>query len=397
MKRITIISILGLAAFFTNAQNRSLRKSSTTILPTFGNAPETGMQLGFDLIHFRDFAGGDTTSRMSKLFFWGFYTEKKQYSAYGIWQIYTPQEKYNFNGSFQTGYWVDRFYNIGNKSDAQVLEWNAKELNKLNYANYSYIFTNVYGIFDKKIAPHLFGGLVLDYDKASKNKFLADSVSDLTGKVDLTRNEARRIGVGVNLNYDSRDNSDNPLKGFYAQMTVVKYNGALGSDVDYHTFTLDAIKYINTFNKQTLALRLVTEYRKAETAANIPVRGLSYNGGICFLRGYYAGTFRANNLLAIETEYRLPINVIDGAGFFQFWKRIGMVVFASGVKVSDKYSSLYNGSTDVHFAVGAGLRYMLDMKQRINVSMDYAVGLDRSVGLDGGRPSGIYFDISEAF
>ncbi len=397
--KVTLFLIFLILSIFSGAQaqNRLLRQSSTAVLPTFGSAPETGIQLGFDLIHFRDFAGGDSTSRMSKLFFWGFYTSKQQYSGYGIWQVFTPHENYNFNGYFQTGYWVDRFYRIGNKSDAKVVEYRNNASNILNYANYSYVFTNIYSIFDKKIANRLFGGFVVDYDIAGKNRLLADSISDLKGAVDLNRNNARRVGMGVNLNYDSRDNADNPLKGEYLQMTTVAYKQAIGSDVNYHTLTVDAIKYINTFNSHTLALRIVSEYRRPEGNVKIPVRGLSYNGGISAFRGYYAGTFRANNLVAFETEYRMPINIQPDAGFFQFWRRIGVVAFASGVKVSDNYGSLFNHVNDFHFAVGGGLRYMLDLKQRINVAMDYAVGLDRSVGVDGSRPSGLYFDISEAF
>ena len=390
--------LIGMFLYSTmaDAQSGHFRKSSTTILPTFGNAPETGIQLGFDLIHFRDFAGGDSTSRMSKLFFWGFYTAKNQYSGYGIWQIYTPKERYNYNGSFQTGYWVDRFYRVGNVPNALVGEIKDKQLTWLNYANYSYTFTNVYGNFDRKIAPHLFGGFVVDYDQADRNQLLADSIRDLTGSINLNRNNARRVGIGLNLNYDTRDNSDNPLKGTYIQMSTLAYKSVWGSDVNYHTFTLDAIKYINTYDKQTLALRLVNEYRRPEGTDQIPVRGLSYNGGISFIRGYYAGTFRDNNLLAFETEYRLPINVVDGASFFQFWKRIGMVAFLSGVKVSNDYGQLFNRVDDFHLAGGLGLRYMLDMKQRINVSMDYSIGLDKVAGR-GTRPSGLYFDLSEAF
>ena len=84
------------------------------------------------------------------------------------------------------------------------------------------------------------------------------------------------------------------------------------------------------------------------------------------------------------------------AGFFEFWKRIGVVGFASAVKVSNKYGDLYSSFDDFHLAVGAGLRYMLNIKQRLNVSMDFAVGLDKNAG-QGSRPSGLYFDLGEAF
>jgi len=365
-------------------------------LPTFGNAPETGVQLGFDLVYFKDFAKGDSTSRMSKLFFWGFYTAKQQYSGYGIWQIYTPHEDFNFNGTFQTGYWVDRFYRIGNVPDAQVLEYRGDGSKMLNYANYSYTFTNVYGNFDRKIAPHLFGGFVLDYDVAGNNQFLADSVKVYDGPIDLRKNDARRVGVGINLNYDTRDNSDNPKSGTYVQASAVNYKKIIGSDHNYHTFVVDADEYINTYKDHTLALRMVSEYRKAEGNDWIPIRGMSYNGGISVLRGYYAGTYRDNNLLAFETEYRMPIYIDPHSSVFEFWKRLGVVAFLSGVKVAPNYGDLLSRVDNFHLAGGFGLRYMLDMKQRINVAMDYAIGFDKVAG-QGSRPSGLYFDLGEAF
>ena len=370
------------------------RKTSIQYFPSFSFQEETGLQFGLHLVTYFDISKSDTVSRRSKVENRIYYTTLSQYYTYNIWQLFTKDEGYNVSGQFQAGYWIDRLYPVGGRSDLPIIEFHGTKKDTLNYANYSYHFANFYSVFDKKIAPHHFAGLMVEYDQAAKNKFLADSVNDFNA-IQLARNNATRVGLGLNYNYDSRDNYDNPLKGTYIQVVGGLYRKAFGSSVDYHILTMDADAYINTYKDQTLALRLVTEYRQPDGSDPIPIRGLAYNGGISYVRGYYSGTYRANNLAAIETEYRLPINIKANAPFWKFWERFGMVFFLSTVKASDNFTDLLS-PTAYHFAGGLGIRYALNIKQRLNVTFDYAIGFDKSADL-GKRPTGLYFNLGEAF
>lgn len=396
MKTIFLVFLNVFSVVFATAQNAPNRKALFEVLPTFGQTPETGTQLGVNFFGLLDFAKGDTTARTSRFYLWAFYTTKNQYGANGSWQIFTQHERINSSGNAHVGLWVDRYYPVSNKANARVIEYRGGKPIEFNYANYLYSFANFSGNFDRKIAPHFFAGLSGEFDVSYDSKFQADSLSIISGKFDLKRNDARRVGIGVNLIYDTRDIIENPLKGTNISLTSMVYRKFIGSTVNYQSVVFDARQYIHTFKNQTLALRLVNEYHEANDKSDIPLRGLSYNGGVSTIRGYYQGTFRSNNLLGFETEYRLPINIVDDAEFFEFWKRIGIVGFASAVKVSRNYSNLYTGFGDFHVALGVGVRYALHIKQRINVSVDYAVGLDKIAG-QGIHPTGLYFALGEAF
>ena len=396
MKLILLIFFSVFFVGFTTAQYTPERKALFEVLPTFGQTPETGLQLGVDFFGLLDFAKGDTTARTSRFLLWAFYTTKNQYGANGSWQIFTKHERINSSGTAHIGLWQDRYYPISNKADSKVIEYFGGKPIEFNYANYVYSFANFSGNFDRKIAPHFFAGISGEFDQSYDSKFQADSIHVISGVFNLKRNDARRVGLGVNLIYDTRDIIENPLKGTNISVSSMVYRKFLGSTVNYQSVVLDARKYINTFKGQTLALRLVNEYHEANDKADIPLRGLSYNGGVSTIRGYYQGTFRSNNLVGFETEYRLPINLVDNAKFYEIWKRIGIVGFASAVKVSRNYSDLYTGFDDFHVAVGVGVRYALHVKQRINVSVDYAVGLDKIAG-QGIHPTGLYFALGEAF
>ncbi len=377
------------------AQDSTSRKTSFLIFPSLSYQPETGYQFGLHNMLFFDLDKNNLLSRRSKVDARFFYTTKGQYFTSDYWQLFTKDEKYNISGQVQAGYWIDRYYGVGTPG-REITEYNKGVASTANYFDFAYRYFDFYTLIDRKIAPHIFAGLMAEYDHSGSNRILADSLS-MDPAAELQRNDATRAGLGVNLNYDSRDNYDNPSQGAYVQLIGGAYRKAFGGSTDYHILTINAVRYIPVIKKQVLALRIVVENRESDGADPIPLRGLSYNGGISSLRGYYVGTFRDNNLLAFESEYRLPIYINDKAPIWKFWERIGVVGFFSGVRTSDQIGQLFSASPgDYHFAAGAGLRYMIDTKQRINLTMDYAVGFDRTDG-NGKRPSGLYFSLGEAF
>jgi hypothetical protein len=417
-----------------SAQNRQSRKPFFSAVPTLTTSPETGISVGFDVYYLSDLAKGDSAARMSRLFAYCFYTTKEQYALSIEWDVFTKGENYFSTGVFQKGFWVDRCYPIGNTADARILEYTGPNTaNELNYANFSYLFTSLNLVADKKIFPNTFLGLAIDYDYAFNSKFLRDSVFFTKGTPEINRNNAKRLGLGINLLYNNRDNTDNPKRGYFLNISYLQYHPSLSSSAGYHAMSLDLRHFIcfhpkrkvhittstedpndppknmenellslkednrEILRSRVLALRWVSEYRQSyDNNLPIPLRGLAYCGGLSVLRGYYAGTYRDNNLLAFETEFRLPINIEEGAKLYEFWKRLGATVFLSAVKVAPKYDQLFTNPSDFHLAAGFGLRYMLNIKKQINIQMDYAFGFDTTAG-QGTRPTGIYFGLGEAF
>ena len=373
------------------------KQNTVNILPALSYAQETGFRFGANLIIFRNLSGDDTTSRMSKFLISAFGTTKDQYFTNNAWQIFSNKEKWLSNGSIQSGYWNDRLYNSTpelSKSPSEIVG------NSIfpNYKEFNYFYANLNFTVERKIAKHTYLGLSYEFDYAANTEYTAEDSINIPLTPQLLNNNSRRSGIGLVFTRDTRDNADNPTHGSVIQVNIATYKKFFGGTVNYDIITLEMDKYVAFKNRQVLALRVVNEFRNPEAGYEIPFRGLSYNGGITSLRGYFTGTFRANNLLAFETEYRLPFfNYVDGnESLLKFWKRMGVVTFLSGVKTSDTLGSLYNSDTKWFFAGGAGVRYMLDTKQRVNICFDYAVGLTRLAG-DAGNNSGFYIGLSEAF
>ena len=377
------------------ADSKHVHNTHFEVLPAFAFQPETGFRYGANSIFYKKLSRfDDTTTRMSKLALSAFGTTKNQFYGFANWLAFTKNNNWEFSGFLQAGKWIDRYYNIGNSVNNPTTEFYDDESQTINYANFQYNYLDFYAVFNRRIASNLYAGVTFEYDKSYNNEYLADKIQT-EQNLDLSRNEAVRCGIGADINYDSRDNTDNPLRGLNVQVVAATYRKELGSTQPYHILTLDANRYINTFKDHTLALRVVSEYRQAEKGAVIPFRGLSYCGGLSSLRGYFQGTYRDNNLLAFETEYRMPVLLDPDAPLWKVWRRFGLVAFLSGVKVSDQYSKLLT-TNNFHLAGGVGFRYMIDMKQRINLTIDYAVGFDKDAGM-GQRQSGFYFGLGEAF
>ena len=103
---------------------------------------------------------------------------------------------------------------------------------------------------------------------------------------------------------------------------------------------------------------------------SLPMFGTHYD-----LRGYVVGQYRDKTKFAVQAEYRCRL-----------YKRWGMVGFGGIGGVAPSFSD-YSKEHMLH-SVGAGLRYMASVNQKVNISIDYA---------HGKNTYGWYFYIGEAF
>ena len=81
-------------------------------------------------------------------------------------------------------------------------------------------------------------------------------------------------------------------------------------------------------------------------------------------------------MLVLQTEYRFPI-----------YKRLQGVTFVSSGSVSDQYLDLF--SNHYKWSYGAGLRFVLNKKDRIRLRLDY--------GLTTNEGGAFYITVNEAF
>ena len=183
-------------------------------------------------------------------------------------------------------------------------------------------------------------------------------------------------GVGVNIEYDSRDYVTEASKGVYVSVSEKIYPKGLGNcngTMWSTTFTVDW--YQKLWSSGTLAVDLYGELRSAGTPWFLQSR----LGGSYRMRGYYEGRYIDRNMITFQVELRQRI-----------WRRIGCVVWGGAGNVFGNDSFRW-GHTLPNY--GLGLRWQF--KHHVNIRVDYGFG-----GIDpatGRRTKGLVLNINEAF
>lgn len=173
--------------------------------------------------------------------------------------------------------------------------------------------------------------------------------------------------------HDSRDDVRYPASGNYSEATLGIVPEWLGSIEGYYALELFANQYISPLDRQVLALRAYGRFTPSDT----PYSGLSTLGRQSDLRGYTMGEKVAENLIALQAEYRWLVT-----------RRLGFVGFAGVSELYDGAIGSINSDT-FHPSAGLGLRYMLSMENKMNFRIDYAWG--------SRDERGIYVGVGEAF
>ena len=91
---------------------------------------------------------------------------------------------------------------------------------------------------------------------------------------------------------------------------------------------------------------------------------------------YFYGRFRDNNLLILQTEFRS-----------QIYRRFGYAIFGGISEVSSSLSGFTVNNVKPNY--GVGLRFLIDRKEKINLRLDYGIGIDGQ--------SGFYISFGESF
>ncbi len=234
-----------------------------------------------------------------------------------------------------------------------------------------FTYLRTYLTLYKKIVPDFYGGIGynLDYhynisEQGNFNKTVSDFQRYGFNPTSTSS------GVSLNLLYDSRRNKINPLGGGLALISYRDNYTFLGSNNDWHEFSIDARKYIklSTSSNNILAFWSIAEF----TSGNVPYLDLPANGEDMYNnsgRGYPQDRFRGKNFLYLESEYRFGITK-NGL--------IGGVVFANAESLSEFQTNRFQ---KIAPAGGTGLRIKINKHSDTNVCLDYAMGIYGSHGL----------------
>jgi hypothetical protein len=168
---------------------------------------------------------------------------------------------------------------------------------------------------------------------------------------------------GFKVQHDTRSDVYYPTSGHTLEMIGDFFSATRTSallpekELGYEFYQLSYNHYATLTSTQVLALRGTF----CGVGGDPPFYELCLYGMHSDLRGYQAGRYRDRLMVAVQSEYRKTLG-----------RRWGFVLFGGIGDVADTWDSF--SFDDTLPAGGAGIRFNLSSKQRINLRSDFAYG-----------------------
>ena len=329
-------------------------------LPLLYYTPDTRWAFGAAGVYYfksQPKSEGQVETRMSNVQFLGDYTQNRQLDISSNWNIFTVNENYLFKGDIRFRNFPDKFYGIGNQTSLSQVE------------KYSYDLLVLRSLQLKKIKPGLFLGF--DYEFEYEYNFQLEPGGDLEKGSVLGNRGSIGSAIGLVGVLDTRDNVINAYKGRLAELSTYFFLPQLGSTFRFIAVNVTYQHYWRLKSKHILAWQTKTRF----TFGDVPFLDLPTLGNDDILRGYAKNRFRDQHFMGTQLEYRFPL----------FW-RFGGVAFAGAGDVFGPSSNL--SLKNLKYSIGAGLRFVVNPSERLNIRLDYGYGKE------GGH---FYFVVAESF
>lgn len=238
--------------------------------------------------------------------------------------------------------------------------------------NYKYV--RFYQSALKRITSYFFAGIgyYLDYYiDIESDDGTSKTLRQFTGyQFGTTPNKnSFSSGPAINLLYDSRNNSINPLPGWYGN-AIYRYSAkAFGSNDNWQSLYLDVRKYYSLTTSSRKNMLAFWAYYWTSLSSGTPYLNLPSIGNEPYQRsgrGIDQNRYRGHSLIYFETEYRYDLT---RNGLF------GFVAFANFNSASQPNSRAFKY---INPAAGAGLRIKFNKKSDTNIGIDYGFSRDYS-------------------
>jgi hypothetical protein len=220
------------------------------------------------------------------------------------------------------------------------------------------------------VSPIYFGlGYHFDrYDEIHDTRAAAGEATPFTVYSDGAPTRTQSSGLSANVFIDTRDNQINATRGLFWNASMRSYLRAIGSDDDRQSLWSDFRGYVllPRGGRNALAIWnfLWFTFGKAPYL-DLPAVGWDTYGRSA--RGYLQGHIRGTNMCYTEFEYRMRFSRDD------LW---GGVAFVNLTNVTQTGGGPF-GAFDT--GGGVGLRMKFNKKTNTNLSVDAALGQDRTV------------------
>ncbi|MDN3584068.1 hypothetical protein [Mucilaginibacter flavus] len=347
---------------FRSAFNVKPRKISTqekkkfyfSFLPIATSDGRSGGRALFTSTTAGFYLGDQATTNLSSFVFTPYFNLKGRYGLPIRSSLWLNDNQWNIIGDTRMLVYPQYTWGLGGKQP---------EHHKF-LVNYNYI--RFYQTVLKKIKPYFYAGVGYNLDyyvdiESRGNENLRNFSGYKYGTA--TDQDAFSSGATLNLLYDTRKNSIDPLPGVYANLSYRFNTRVLGSHTNWQSLYLDLRKYVSLTNsgpKNVLAFWTFywTSLTPGTPYLNLPSLGWEpyQRSG----RGFIQNRYRGQRLAYFETEYRRDITQNGLLGF---------VLFANVNSVTDTDMKF----TYWHPAGGTGLRFKFNKKSGTNIALDYGV------------------------
>lgn len=340
----------------------SSRGASFMALPAVAYAQETGFEYGVASSYNFYLDKENLNSKTSNITLIGTLTTKSQKKINLTSDIWTKNNEYHIITDIRLRDWPFNFYGIGNDT------WEKDE---------DYLDQTLYRIkvdVEKNIAPKLYIGVNANYDHFKFSDVHTGGIFE--DNTILGKTGGQFLALGVSALYDSRDVTTYSTKGLYSRFKYAYAPNFFGKDNFVGSLTeVDVRGFVPIASPLTLAIQGI--YR-GSFGNNTPFYVMRDLGGDMMMRGYYLGRYKDKNYLASQAELR-----------YRFHPRFGIAGFYGA-------GSTFSKDNNIRLvpSYGAGARYFFSLEHGSSIRFDYAYGEKRA---NEGRQSGFYLSISEAF
>lgn len=232
-----------------------------------------------------------------------------------------------------------------------------------NASKFNEIYVNATAYYLHSYLRHLYFGPGLSYHYAHAARM---ERPELWQGMPL---HSSTYGVGVKLQYDTRDNLTATERGILASIEQRFNPKFMGNRQAFSLTELRFCYFHNLWRGGVIA----AQYHSLFNYGRVPWSMMATFGGSNSMRGYYDGRFRDKCEMDITVELRQHI-----------WRRNGIVVWGGMGSVFPKISKqIYR-----HILPNFGVGYRWEFKQRTNVRLDYGWGRGETAFI---------FSINEAF
>lgn len=307
-------------------------------------------------------------SRVSTVIASADYTQNKQFTVPILSSIWTRDNNYNFIGTYRFYKYPQSTFGLG--TNTSIADEDPMDYSYLNLSQI--VMRHITNSF------YLGGGYVFD------DHWNISDVPNADGKptdFELYNGASHTIssGITLNANYDTRDNSINPLKGFYAGLQLRNNFKFLGSTDNWQSLLIDVRKYFRlpANSENVLAFWLYDWLTISGKPPYLDLPSNAWDPNTGTGRGYIQGRFRGAQMVYGEAEYRYRITA-NGL--------LGGVVYINAESFSAQPGTPLQS---IQPGFGPGLRVKLNKISRTNIAIDYGFGNQGSRGL--------FIDVGEVF